>query len=599
MKKQKQFAIAMVAILLLSVSMVPTVMSGDGNATLGNENVTDITDVNGTNETVIEETADKEPTLGSGDEQAEAEGTFADASPLSNIPENTVAADADVVAMDNGDNGPETLCEDVDIIFIMDCSGSMQIEDAVVGGSTVSRLEAAQIAAKGFIDLLPTDANTRVGVVSYESYGRAEIERTLTSDFGAAKDAIDDLSIRGWEAMTSIGEGFKKGREELEAHGGTNKRIFLLLTDGIANSYPPGWSPPAGWISPPVVWDSDLDRETAEKYAFVEAHSAMTLDAANPTKVYTVGMGAQTAINEDFLEVLAHSSGGEYFFGGTTAVFKMFKEVRADICLGDVTVLILTNFWRMGDLGYMSLLDSDPIVGQLNTALQNLADNNPNGRGVIVDLGYLGSDTIDTAYTNWDGHEGDVTRTNNLVGAIDDYIEDLKQNEYPLLRYVLIVGSHEIIPMKVRPDDHQWWIPIDPPDPRAPGYWLDERHWADGLPRRSGYLYDIYHAGTNGSYLTDTPYSDLSYLDTSADHELTPELSVARIVETPQQILGVIDAYMDNNGKIPRNHFVSIASADYLDGGTKAKEYMTQPLESILTIHLYNVLIARLISRHY
>jgi hypothetical protein len=464
--------------------------------------------------------------------------------------------------MTNGDDGDsETLCTDVDLIFIMDCSGTMLTNDSVVGGTTVTRIAAAKTAAKEFINLLPTDANTRVGVVSYETYGNAKIEQSLTTDFGAARSAIDSLSITGWSAMTSIGEGFKKGKDELQAHGGTNKRIFLLLTDGLANSYPSGWSAPAGWISPPGTW------ETEELYAFVEAHDAMTLDAENPTKIYTVGMGEQSSIDEDFLEVLAYSSGGEYFFAGTTAVSKMFKEVRADICLGDVTVLILTNFPRMGDLGYMSLLDSDPIVGQLTAALQDLADNNPNGRGAIVDLGYLGDTTIDTAYSNWDGHEGDVTLTNNLVDAIDDYIEDQKQDEYPLLRYVIFVGSHEIIPMKARADDYQWWI-------NPPGYWLDEKHWADGLPQTSGCIYDLAHAGTNGSYLTDTIYSDLSYRDTTADHELTPELSVARIVETPQQILGVIEAYMDNNGAIPKDHFVSMASYDYVDGGTLSSDYM-------------------------
>ena len=53
MKKQKQFAVAMVAMLLLSVLIltVPVVMSG-----LGDEEVTNITNVNETNETVIGET---------------------------------------------------------------------------------------------------------------------------------------------------------------------------------------------------------------------------------------------------------------------------------------------------------------------------------------------------------------------------------------------------------------------------------------------------------------------------------------------------------------------------------------------------------------
>jgi Mg-chelatase subunit ChlD len=501
----------------------------------------------------------------SGDEQVE--GTI-DASPLSIMPESrpTVGAEGSLEL-----NNDDELCTDVDIIFIIDCSGSMQTEDAEVGGVTVSRLEAAQNAAQEFIDLLPTGTNTRVGVVSFESFGYADIEQSLTTNFVAAQDAIEDLSIRGWEALTSIGEGFEKAREELEDHGGANKRVFLLLTDGIANDYPSGWSPPAGWIAPPVVWDPDPAKETAEKYAFVEAHSSMTLDADNPTKVYTVGMGEQDDINEDFLEVLAHSSGGEYFFGGTTLVSYMFAEVRADICLGDVIVLILANLPRMADLYGLSLIDSDPLANELTNAIQNLADNNPNGRGVIVDLGYLGDASIDTAYSNWDGNEGDVTRTNNLVDEIDDYIEDLKQDDvdgYPLLRYVIIVGSHEVIPMQARPDDHQWWI--DGPY----GYWLDERHWADGLPQTSGYLYDLYHAGTHGHYLTDTPYSDLSYRDTSADHELSPEISVARIVETPQQIIDVIDAYMDNNGEIPTNNFVSMASYDYVDGGTQASDYM-------------------------
>ena len=54
---KKQITIVMVAILLLSVLIltVPVVMSGDENATLGDENVTNVTEANETNETVIEE----------------------------------------------------------------------------------------------------------------------------------------------------------------------------------------------------------------------------------------------------------------------------------------------------------------------------------------------------------------------------------------------------------------------------------------------------------------------------------------------------------------------------------------------------------------
>ncbi|GEM_PF-789870 len=461
-------------------------------------------------------------------------------------------------AVMGGGGGHGTPCEDMDIIFIMDCSGSMSIMDAEVGGIPVHRIYAAKVAAKDFIDLLPAGTNTRVGVVSYESYGDAEIEQPLTTNFADAKTAIDGLSAGG---ATAIGEGLEKGRDELTAHGNTNRRVFLLLTDGVANMRPDPWSSPAGWISPPGTWNDN------ELYAFVEAHDAMTLNVTNPTNIYTVGVGSPTSIHGDFLEVLAHSSGGEYFHYAT-ATSEMFEDVRADICYGDIRVLILSNLDRMDDLGM------DPAPSDLVYELQDLADNNPNERGVVVDLGDLCDPSnveynadIGTAYSNWDGNEGDVTLTNALVGAIDDYIEDLKQTTYPLMRYVIIVGSHEIIPMEARPDDYSFVTPT---------VTYNERQWAaDSLPLTSGYLYDLYHAGADGHYMTDTPYSDLSYLDTSTDHELTPELSVSRLVETPQQIADVIDTYMAANGIIPRNHFVSIASYDYLDGGTLASDYMT------------------------
>ncbi|CAD6492580.1 MAG: von Willebrand factor type A domain protein [Candidatus Argoarchaeum ethanivorans] len=443
-----------------------------------------------------------------------------------------------------------SLCSDIDMIFILDRSGSMDTWDAVLpDGSTVSRMEAAKFATKNFIDMLPTGTGTRVGVVSYESYGYARIEQSLTSDFAAAKSAVDSITDGGG---TSIGEGIKKGIDDLQAHGNTNKRVFLLLTDGKANRYPYGWSPPGGWPQPSGSWS------TAELYALYEANVALTFDTTNPTKTYTVGMGYQTLINENLLQVLASESGGKYFFAGTTSIQEMFDEIAAEICVGDINVLILANFQRMKDIGY-----SSASVDDLKDKLQDLADNNPNGRGVLVDLDTISS--IKTAYTNWNGHESDITKTNDLVQAIDNYIEDQVQNRYDnKVKYVILVGSHEVLPMKARPDDYTFCGTAS------------EKIWSNGLLEKSGYLYDIYHAGTNGCYLTDTIYADLSYQDSSADHELTPELAVGRLVETPDQIISVIDTYMDNDGIIPKNNYVSLASYDYLDCGTRAKDDMIE-----------------------
>jgi hypothetical protein len=449
----------------------------------------------------------------------------------------------------------DDLCEDIDIILIMDCSGSMAIIDP---GNTKTRLELAQEAAKNFIDLLPTIGNTRVGVISYETWNNGNVEEHLTTDFVAAKAAIDALTAGG---VTCMGEGFELAKQEFIDYPGPNKKVCLLLTDGIANSKDPGWVEPPSYIWPPCPWDPT--NEIYEKYAMHRAHETMLLDPTEPTRIYTIGIGMATSINEDFLEVLAWTSAGEYFWGSADAYNEAFINVKYDLCGGDIVMLILANFQRMKDIGY----DSND-VDDLEIALQDLADNNPNGRGAIIDLGTLGDTAIDTAYTNWDGDEGDEIKTNALVDAIDDYIEDLKQNDanYPLLRYVMIVGSHEVIPMKARPDDYTW------------GGAYSERNWASGLPQTSGYVYDLYHEGADGHYPTDTPYSDLNYIDTSADHELSPEITVARLVETPNQMMEVISWYNANNGEIQKNNFASIASDDYLDSGTLAEDYMVATL---------------------
>ncbi|HEY48424.1 MAG TPA: hypothetical protein G4O13_00080 [Dehalococcoidia bacterium] len=230
----------------------------------------------------------------------------------------------------------------------------------------------------------------------------------------------------------------------------------------------------------------------------------------------------------------------------------------------ETVVLIVANYQRMRTLGY-----DDKSVDELSSAVQNLAINNPNGKGIVLDLGDLHDLEIDTAYDIWNGHEGDITKTNNLVSAIDSYIENLKSDDskFPILKYVIMVGSHEVIPMKARPDDYTFQ------GLASESIWANSP-WPDGLPLKSGYLYEIYSAGANGYYLTDTPYMDLSYLDTSPDHELSPELAVGRLIETPEQILNVINTYMNNNGEITKNQFVSIASFDYLDGGTRANDLM-------------------------
>jgi len=230
-----------------------------------------------------------------------------------------------------------------------------------------------------------------------------------------------------------------------------------------------------------------------------------------------------------------------------------------------VDTLILANLQRMKEIGYDA-----GAVNELETKIGELQSTHPddsNMTAIFTDLGESVSPEIDAAYTAWDGNEGDVIKTNDLVDSIDAYIESLKQGDYPNLEYVIIVGSHEVIPMKARAADSG-----------------EENEWAETpghLPVHSGYLYEIYRSqekGARGHYLTDSQYGDLSFIDNGdtrgCDGELVPEIYVGRLVETPSQIAGLVDAYISNQGILSREKMVSIASVDLLDSGTVAAEYM-------------------------
>lgn len=243
----------------------------------------------------------------------------------------------------------------------------------------------------------------------------------------------------------------------------------------------------------------------------------------------------------------------------------------------EVDTLILTDYDRMENLGY-SNADVAALENDINDLLGQPASTS-NMTAIHRDLTDDAPGDVPTDCAGWDGNEGDVTATNTCVGAIDDYIEDLKQSIYPNLYYVNIVGTSEIIPMKAREQDHL--------------ISAQEDNWGNALPGDPSYLRDLYStpgASGWGHYLTDSIYGDLSYIADGwgADHELVPELAVGRLVETPAQISDLIATYLTGNAYFSRANRVSIASSDYVDGGTLAADDMGPGTDDALVLSSFD-----------
>jgi Ca-activated chloride channel family protein len=176
--------------------------------------------------------------------------------------------------------------EGVNVIFVIDDSGSMQATDY-----QPSRIEAAKSAARLLVGSL--DPKDSVGVVIFES--GATTAAYLSQDKERVSEKIAAISPRSGE--TAIGDGLALGVDMARSVPG-QRSVIILLSDGVNN---------AGILSP---------------------DEAVTLAKSSGIPVYTVGLGFATPVvlgydwignpqyaqlDEATLESIAGQTGGRYY----------------------------------------------------------------------------------------------------------------------------------------------------------------------------------------------------------------------------------------------------------------------------------------------
>jgi Ca-activated chloride channel family protein len=123
----------------------------------------------------------------------------------------------------------------IDIMLVLDVSGSMLTKDFTIGGDEATRVDAIREVTRKFIEGRPND---RIGMIAFA--GRPYVVSPMTLDHDWLVQNLDRVRIGLVEDGTAIGSAIAAAANRLnDKH--SKSRVIVLLTDGENN---------AGKISP-------------------------------------------------------------------------------------------------------------------------------------------------------------------------------------------------------------------------------------------------------------------------------------------------------------------------------------------------------------
>ncbi|MBI3788068.1 MAG: VWA domain-containing protein [Ignavibacteriales bacterium] len=196
--------------------------------------------------------------------------------------------------------------EGIDIVMLLDISGSMLAEDF-----SPNRMQAAKQVADEFVD---GRTNDRIGLVIFSAESFTQCP--LTTDYPVLKTLLREVKNGMIADGTAIGLALANGVNRLKDSKAKSK-VMILLTDGVNNR-------------------GEIDPITAAKIA-----------ATYGIRVYTVGVGAQgqapypvetpfgiqrrlipVDLDEKTLNAVANMTGGKYFRATDNRTLRaIYKEI--------------------------------------------------------------------------------------------------------------------------------------------------------------------------------------------------------------------------------------------------------------------------------
>ena len=226
----------------------------------------------------------------------------------------------------------------IDIMLVLDVSGSMLTRDFTIGGEEATRQDAIREVTRKFIEGRPND---RIGIIAFA--GRPYVVSPMTLDHDWLLQNLERVRIGLVEDGTAIGSAMAAAANRLnDKH--SKSRVIVLLTDGENN---------AGKISP----NTAAEAVKALKIHFYAIGAG--INGIAPAPIYTsrgpmtdalgniLYQNQRVEFNEAGLKEVARIADGKFYRATDT---KSLEEIYNDIDKLEKSTVAVKKYQEYRDL---------------------------------------------------------------------------------------------------------------------------------------------------------------------------------------------------------------------------------------------------------
>jgi Ca-activated chloride channel homolog len=228
----------------------------------------------------------------------------------------------------------------IDIMLVLDVSGSMLTKDFSIGGDEATRLDAVREVTRKFIEARPND---RIGMIAFGT--RPYVVSPMTLDHEWLLQNLDRVRIGLVEGATAIGSAMAAAGNRLNDKQ-SKSRAMVLLTDGDNN---------AGRIPPNTAAEA-LKALKIKFYAI-----GIGTNGIAPTPVFDPRTGnpytdaegnilyqdANVTFNESGLRTIAEIAEGKFYRATDT---RSLREIFSEIDKLEKTKISVKKYQQYRDL---------------------------------------------------------------------------------------------------------------------------------------------------------------------------------------------------------------------------------------------------------